>query len=407
MELNEHYEESKKVIERWAAKKNNAYIKQPCGADEGCIYDLTDDKSGISMKIDIGIMQEGALVFEAFPGIIVQNDILTPAIARYTQEKILSRLGMVNVNMRTKEIVYHCETLIKENTITEATLTKLEEDVLTTFRLHYENLINLASGNCLDLKDVVIDDKKRKIARDKQIENNKELLFEFMLENNLNHNAVCIGAGKDGNQKLHCQCMMNNECINIRYEIMDGMLVATGIYGEKGFVVPEAYRYAVAAYMSEENSKRKYSSLLMGTNGEGVHCRFCTSLLDGPIGEKTVVFIHIIIMKTLESTIKKIMALGSGIYNADDCKSEDSDRRIEEQKRRGAMLIRMLGDRVRMSSSENHEASGPILELPHIGAYSMFDEDDMDVPEVDDVESDLSMSDFAENLNNENGEESA
>ena len=45
-------------------------------------------------------------------------------------------------------------------------------------------------------KDVVIDDKKRKIARDKQIENNKELLFEFMLENNLNHNAVCIGAGK-------------------------------------------------------------------------------------------------------------------------------------------------------------------------------------------------------------------
>ena len=102
------------------------------------------------MKIDIGIMQEGALVFEAFPGIIVQNDILTPAIARYTQEKILSRLGMVNVNMRTKEIVYHCETLIKENTITEATLTKLEEDVLTTFRLHYENLINLASGNCLD-----------------------------------------------------------------------------------------------------------------------------------------------------------------------------------------------------------------------------------------------------------------
>lgn len=130
MELNEHYEESKKVIERWAAKKNNAYIKQPCGADEGCIYDLTDDKSGISMKIDIGIMQEGALVFEAFPGIIVQNDILTPAIARYTQEKILSRLGMVNVNMRTKEIVYHCETLIKENTITEATLTKLEEDAV-------------------------------------------------------------------------------------------------------------------------------------------------------------------------------------------------------------------------------------------------------------------------------------
>ena len=51
---------------------------------------------------------------------------------------------------------------------------------------------------------------------------------------------------------------MNNECINIRYEIMDGMLVVTGIYGEKEFVVPEAYRYAVAAYMSEENSKRKY-----------------------------------------------------------------------------------------------------------------------------------------------------
>ena len=85
------------------------------------------------------------------------------------------------------------------------------------------------------------------------------------------------------------------------------------------------------------------------------------------------------------------MALGSGVYSADDCKSEDSDRRIEEQKRRGAMLIRMLGDRVRMSSSENHEASGPILELPHIGAYSMFDEDDMDVPDVDDVESDLSQ----------------
>ena len=408
MERNEYYEESKKVIENWANKKNNAYIKQSCGADEGCIYDLTDDKSGVSMRIDIRIMEEGALVFEAFPGIIVQNDILTPVVARYTQEKILSRLGMVNVNMRTREIIYHCETLMMENTITEETLEKLEEEAVNTLGLHYINLRNLALGKFFDMKDVIDckKGKKKASSRDKKSDYNKKVLFEFMLENSLNHNAVCTGTGEDGEQKLYCQCMMENECINICYEIVDGMLVVTGTYGEKGFVVPEAYRYAVASYLTGENSKHKYSSLLMGINGEGIHCRFCTSLLDGPIGEKTAIFIHIIIMKTLEGAIKRIMTLGSGLYMDDNCKSEEPDRQMDEQKRREAMLIRMLRDRAFMSSSEHRESADKLVELPHIAVSDLYDADDIDASEFEDAESDLSMSDFANELG-ESSEESA
>ena len=149
-----------------------------------------------------------------------------------------------------------------------------EKEIIRVFRLHYENLSNLASGKLLSVKNLKNAEQKNTVSKKK--ERKYMNYIRSYLCNFANHNAVCEKLDENGKTDFYCQIMAGEEAYRMAFEISEeGILVLTGSYGENAFVVPEAYRYAVADYLNKENTKHKYCSMFVGTEETGVYCRMC------------------------------------------------------------------------------------------------------------------------------------
>ena len=384
---------TKEVIKEFIQRDGRiGYEKMSCSSYEGFMYSRKTETSNHMITFDIRLPIEGTMIYEAASGIHVSNRAYLPAVKRYCQERIHTKYGAVNVD--GEDVQFHIENCLMENPVSAETLELYETEALRVIEQHRENLRNLATGRFLSI--VPVEENIKRDVREKYNFSNSIAAIRDYLSNRARRNAVCEKLDENNNTIFYCQIKTEDETFRLSFNLTDdGILVLNGSYGENAFVVPEAYRYAVADYLNDENARHKYTALSMGNDGEGVSCSICTSLLDGVIGDKTIEFMEHILLKTLSDSIEAVETIGAGLFY----KEEKMDEQIEElakmiaEKEVGKDLMGALNP---FGGFPEFAARTPALDL------APFAMDDIML----DVDDEISMCDFDDDLGKISGKDS-
>lgn len=307
---------SKAVIERVLQDMGRtAYEKMEKSPYEGFIYEVRDSENERTFNVDIRFKEPEAFMFAVFPGIHICDRAFLPAVTLYCQQ-IVTEFGFVGVNADHLNIEYRVESVIKENPVCQETLEIYEHEALRILNLHYENLINLASGRVLAIKPVDNQDLKSsglsKPMSETAYESSVQSIRDYLCEK-AGHNAVCEKIGPQG-ADFYSHILTGKESYHMKFCVSRyGILTVITEYGEKALVVPEAYQYAVSEYINEKNSRHIFTCLSMGNKDNGVHYRMSTSLLDGIAGEETLEVMESISVNALSECIAEIEQLAAGI----------------------------------------------------------------------------------------------
>ena len=380
------------------------YEKMLSSSYQGFMYEKKLGDSKRVITFDLRLPDEGTLIFEAAPGIHVSSKDYLPTVKRYCQENITLNYGAVNVD--GDDVQFHIENCLMDNPVSEETLKKYEAEAIRVLELHRDNLCNMALGrflSCVPVKE----NKRSNSNKDLNYENSINSLREF-LTNRSNHNAVCEKVDENNNVAFYCQVMTGDESFRLSFILSsDGVLILKGFYGENAFVVPEPYRYAVAEYLNDENARHKYAALLLGSNGEGVSCNICTSLLDGTIGDKTIEFMELIMLKTLSDSIVKIEKIGAGFFVKED-KEDDEMEKLAKMFAMGEMgknLMSTLGgiEKPAMPLPNSINSFGGLRGMRTPEQEQVIDSFIRDYNPSDDNE--LSMNEFADNIGTDSSDE--
>ena len=403
-ERNRYQEETKDVIREFLKKNGRCgYEKLQGSSYQGFLYERKIKETNRTITFDIRLPDEGSMVFEAASEIHVLQKSHLPAIKRYCQERIKVNYGAVNVN--GDSVQFHIEDFIVDNPISIQTLEAYETEAIRVLELHYENLSNLANGKVLSIMPVKGLGKEIKDKKNRFVESIDSI--RDYLSNRSSYNAICEKIDENNNTVFYCQVMAPNESFRLSFNISnDGILILKGTYGENAFVVPEAYRYAVADYINDENAKHKYGALSIGSDDEGVSFNICTSLLDGVIRDRTIKYMEGILLQNLSSSFESIETIGNGFILKDEKKNErmaNLAKLLSEDKeakdllgipgKMGSPLMSLLGDMnpfeglPDLESSESEQSTG----------FSLDDQQSAD--------DDMSMCEFADDLETDVSEE--
>ena len=316
-------ERAKEVIREFLQREGRiSYEKKQSSSYQGFMY-LKKEASDKVFAFDILLPDEGTMVFEAAIGIHVSNMAFVPTVTRYCQEKIRSNCGSVQV--QGADIVFRAMDCMMENPISFETLEKYEKEAIRVLELHHDNLSNLALGRSLSISPV--EEPRSNCTGERYDSSNQVAVIREFLSSRAHHNAVCEKMDENNNTVFYCQVKTRKDSFKFSFDFSDdGILTLKGTFGDNAFVVPEEYRYAVADYINDENSKRKYAALTIGAPGEGVSCNVSTSIMDGIIGDKTIEFMEQIVTKMLSDTVQAIETIGAGFIFKDD----KTDRMMEE-----------------------------------------------------------------------------
>lgn len=396
-ERNRYQEETKDVIREFLKKNGRCgYEKLQGSSYQGFLYERKVKETNRTITFDIKLPDEGAMVFEAASEIHVLQKSYLHAIKRYCQERIKVNYGAVNVS--GDSVQFHIEDFIVDNPISIQTLEAYETEAIRVLELHYENLSNLANGKVLSIMPVKGLSKEIKEKTDRFVESIDSI--RDYLSNRSYYNAICEKVDESNNTAFYCQVLSPSESFRLSFNISnDGILVLKGTYGENAFVVPEAYRYAVADYLNDENANNKYGALSIGSDDEGVSYNICTSLLDGVIGDRTIQYMEGLLFANLISSFESIETIGNGFILKDERiakltklhseAKEAKDLSSTPSKMSSPLMsslwdMNQLGSSPDFGSSESEQSTGVSID------YMPFIDDDMSMCEfAEDLETDV------------------
>ncbi len=304
------YSKSMKAIAKWIKEsKRVGYKKNKCSSYEGFFYEKNDEYTGRNVTFDIKLTKDGTVIFEAYPGIHIVHEAFVPAVSVYCQ-KIETLFGVVYADVEKGHIEYRIGTCILDNPLSVETLTIFEFEAMRVLRMHHDNLSDLAAGKFVSIEPAIelpVKNNCMKLLPDVAVAGIKDYLI-----NKSGYNAVYESVDGSDETVLSGQLISGNACFRIDYHVSeDGILTMKAFHGENDIIVPDEYVYSAATYLNSFNTCIAQGDLHIGDKNEGYNCSIYTSLLDGPVGEKTITYLERILINTLDSAIESVETLCS------------------------------------------------------------------------------------------------
>ncbi len=318
----DYIEETLNTIQEYFSGKGECYEKKEGSSYKGII--AKDKETGI--LVDIRLTKNGTLIYEAFPGIRVYKEYLEE-VTMYCQ-RIKSRFGTVYVKEHNRNVLFHAESSVRDNPISELTIKTIEEEAYGVLQDHLKNLEALACGHGLDVQPVK--EKKNKetntISLIPDLEKNIEICRAYLAKSN--HNAICENNDKNNDVAFFSQMLTNDEVFRFKYVFDDtsGMLSVTAEFGENSFVIKDPYKYAICMIMNHFNSRFACGNLRINED-HSYNAIVSVSLMDGVLSEETYDYLEHCLVSLLHEAHGKIERVGSGhLINMDD--DEDNTKEV-------------------------------------------------------------------------------
>jgi len=318
-------EETYRNLLKYFEGKSECYEKKEGSSYKGIIAD--DKETGLSE--DIRLTKNGMLIYEAYPGIIVNKEHME-ATVMYCQS-IGSRFGTVYVKEQNRNVLFHAETSFKDNPVNEVTIKMIEEEADEVLHKHIKNIEMLSCGHGLEVRPVenTEENKKTSISEGLNLKENIEVCRAFLAKSG--HNSICENLNKCNNVVFFSQMLTNDEVYRFKY-IFDensGMLSVTAEFGEKSFVIRDEYKYSIGMIMNHYNSKFACGNLRFNDNGS-YNVIISLSLMDGALSEDTYEYIERSLVSILHESHSKIERVGHGGLVELKDESEDISKEVRD-----------------------------------------------------------------------------
>lgn len=325
-----NFELSMAAIEDYVSGKPGSYIKNGDNNRAGARYEQEDETTGVKFNVDIRLCNTpDTVIYEMYSGIRILSEEYLPTASKYCQA-INTEFGSVNVHNDYSEIKYHAETSCIDNPITAKTLEVMEQEGLKALSIHRDNMLAIADGRFMDINPVKESKKTKGIVYDENKEATIENIRDYL--GDAGHNEVGENTYEKGITRFFSQVLTNDEFCNLEfYFTRNGFMTIKGWCGENAMLVPKPFQYMVAEYLNRENAKHKYGSLFVGDDKQGVYGEISTSIIDGPVGKKTIEFMEMVLLNILIESKTTVRKLSAGLLPKIE---EDDDHKLEEMMRK-------------------------------------------------------------------------
>ena len=317
----------------------SGYKNGKIGTNDEYMYNIYDADGKRRFAVDIQLTSQNYMVFEMYSGIKAADRLFIPSMALYCQEAKCEFGGLV-VNSESGDVVYHAESSFIETKIGSNTITFLERQGVDILTRHLNNLLALSVGkriidkamsingnpndkasgktkknkkndNKIEDEEIELDENELMIMADTQV---TKSCIRYYLMHNSSHSCACENMDEGANPAFVAQAISLNDIYKLEYDFSEkGFLTVRGTYGENALAVPEEYRYNVATYLNDVNSKHLYGHIRIGDGTDGVSCSVITSLRDGDIGIHTIRFMEGVVLSVLKEAARNVMLLSAGM----------------------------------------------------------------------------------------------
>ena len=319
----DYFEETYGNLQKYFENKAECYEKKEGSSYKGII--AVDKESGLSE--DIRLTKNGMLVFEAFPGIIVNKEHME-ATVMYCQN-ISSKFGTVYVKEQNRNVLFHAEASFKDNPVSESTIKMIEKEADEVLHKHSRNIEMLGCGHGLEVRPVEKTEEKTEIHTGLKLEENIEACRSFLYISG--HNSICESLNKRDNIVFFSQMLTDDEVYRFKYmfDKNSGLLSVTAEFGERSFVIRDEYKYSIGMIMNHYNSKFTCGNLRFNENGS-YNAIISLSLRDGVLSEDTYGYIERSLVNMLHESHSKIERVGHGGLVELQDESEDLSKEVKD-----------------------------------------------------------------------------
>lgn len=321
--------ETLKNLEHYLNETGCAMYRKLAGSSEGAMWQREDYLANLRLT---DLTKDGPIdyaLLELSPGISVPKPYRAQ-VAQYIQTYMISDIGGLVVDgEHDGELIYNIQTPMIENAITAETFRVLENFAARQLRMHRPALEALAGGNLPDslpseavapeLEDKLSEEQLRAFAGG----------IRSYLVNKSSHNAVSEYSDENGLPHWLCELYVSSD-----HYFMDIALSRSGIAtvklrrGARGILTAPAYRRAMAKYLNDCSAPRKVGFFRVGSGCEGVTNLANISMLDGPVGEKTMDELEGVLITSLFRTSEQTARLAHGMAPEKEEDEEDTAEKL-------------------------------------------------------------------------------
>lgn len=325
--------ETLKNLEAYLSETGCTMSRKLAGSSEGALWERGEYLADLRLT---DMTSDGPIdyaLLRLYPGISVPEPYRAQVV-QYIQNHMATGIGgLVVDDEHGGDLIYNVQTPMIENAVTAETFRTLEGYAARLLRMHRPTLEALAGGNLPDSLsfDTAVPEPEDKL-NEEQIRTFADGIRSYLVDNS-NHNAVSEYTDKNGLPHWLCEMYTSSN-----HFFMDIALHRSGIatlklrHGARGILTPPPYRRAMAKYLNDCSAPRKVGFLWVGNEQEGVTDVANISMLDGPIGKKTLEELEGILVTAIRHIDGNAAALARGMAPTAD---EDSDERL--QKLRGML----------------------------------------------------------------------
>lgn len=347
--------ETLKNLEAYLGETGCPMYRKLAGSSEGAIWEREEYLADLRLT---DMTPEGPIdyaLLRLYPGISVP-EAYRAQVVQYIQNYMVTDIGgLVVDDEHGGDLIYSVQTPMIENAITAETFRTMESFAAQLLRKHLPALEALAGGN---LPDSLPTQNTAPVPEDKLGEEQIKAFADGIrnyLVGESNHNAISEYTDKNGLPHWRCELYTSSS-----HYFLDIALHRSGIatvklrHGARGILVPPAFRRAMARYLNGCSAPRKVGFLWVGNDREGVTDVANISMLDGPIGGKTLHELESILLTAFCRIGDQAAAVARGMAPTED---EGAEERLH--KLRG-MLPRLPGmpgllDQLRGTTTDDDE----------------------------------------------------
>lgn len=337
-------------LEKYLAKTGRRMYTKIAGTSNGAVWE--GDGYVAMLRLTNLTREINCALFEIFPGVSLSNRAFFPLVSSYIQEHAQNDAGYMQVSYRHADVYYAISLPIAENALSQETFELVESSCKKMFAEHRENLDALAHG----IMPKALPAKVEKAA----VVCNKEMalwkgynetigaLYDYMC-NHSGHNAVCEGENIHGLPSWESQIYLRDHHFFLKVDVLpSGLAMFKVSLGPKGILVPAAYRRMLGDALDHDNADRKVGNVWVGDDEEGFCAIAYASLLDGPIGKKTIDMIEGVLCSILMKNGNRYELLAHGIVP-----DTDDDDEVDIMSRMAQLRKMMENDDDEEDTSED------------------------------------------------------
>lgn len=343
-------------LEQYLGETGCAMYQKLAGSSEGAMWQRGDYLANLRLT---DMTTDGPIdyaLLELSPGISVPKPYRAQ-VAQYIQTYMISDIGgLVVDDGHDGELIYSIQTPMIENAITVETFRVLEDFAARQLRMHRPALEALAGGSLPDsLPSQAVAPELEDKLNDEQLRSFSDGIHNYLV-NESHHNAISEYTDEGGLPHWLCELYVSSD-----HYFMEISLSRSGIAtmklrrGARGVLTAPAYRRAMAKYLNDCSAPRKVGFFRVGSGCEGVTNLTNISMLDGPVGKKTMDELEGILITATHRTSEQAARLAHGMVPEKEEDEEDPAEKLRGMLPKLPGLLEHLRGRIAASPDDDDD----------------------------------------------------